>query len=128
NFIYTRRIGGQPEKIASVSGDPFADAEGRFAGYRGTARDVTKQVHAEASLRDAKEAAEAANITKSQFLANMSHELRTPLNAIIGFSDMLALGLTGELPAHRLDHVQQLEYARIINQSGQHLLDIVNDL
>jgi signal transduction histidine kinase len=52
----------------------------------------------------------------------MSHELRTPLNAIIGFSDMLAMGLTGEL------HAQQLEYARIINQSGQHLLEIVNDL
>src|ERR1043166_7673036 len=99
-----------------------------FVGYRGTARDVTAQVLAQRPPRDAKIAAEAANVAKSQFLANMSHELRTPLNAIIGFSDMLALGLTGELPAHRLDHVQQLEYARIINQSGQHLLDIVNDL
>ena len=89
---------------------------------RGTARDVTAQVMAEDRLRDAKIAAEAANVSKSQFLANMSHELRTPLNAIIGFSDMLAMGLTGELQG------QQLEYARIINQSGQHLLEIVNDL
>ncbi|MBV9151424.1 MAG: PAS domain-containing sensor histidine kinase, partial [Alphaproteobacteria bacterium] len=116
------------EQIVSISGNPVFNHEGRFVGYRGTARDVTAQVHAERRLRDAKIAAEAANVAKSQFLANMSHELRTPLNAIIGFSDMLVLGRSGELQGAPLDHAHQLEYARIINQSGQHLLDIVNDL
>jgi PAS domain S-box-containing protein len=122
DFVYRRRFKGDPERIVSISGLPVFDEADRFVGYRGTARDVTAQVMAEDRLRDAKIAAEAANVSKSQFLANMSHELRTPLNAIIGFSDMLAMGLTGELQG------QQLEYARIINQSGQHLLEIVNDL
>jgi len=122
DFVYGRQFKGDPEQIVSISGNPVFDQSDEFVGYRGTARDVTEQVMAERRLRDAKIAAEAANVSKSQFLANMSHELRTPLNAIIGFSDMLAMGLTGELQA------QQLEYARIINQSGQHLLEIVNDL
>ena len=122
DFVYRRRFKGDPERIVTISGIPVFDKADEFVGYRGTARDVTAQVMAEDRLRDAKIAAEAANVSKSQFLANMSHELRTPLNAIIGFSDMLAMGLTGELQG------QQLEYARIINQSGQHLLEIVNDL
>jgi PAS domain S-box-containing protein len=122
DFIYTRKVGAQHESIGSVSGDPFFDSSGRFLGYQGTARDITKQVLAERSLRDAKDAAEAANLAKSQFLANISHELRTPLNAILGFSEMLGRGLAGPVQA------KQEEYAGLVHQSGEHLLNIINDI
>jgi two-component system cell cycle sensor histidine kinase PleC len=67
--------------------------------------------------------AEEANHSKTAFLANMSHELRTPLNAILGFSDMIANEALGqEIPARYRD------YARDINESGAHLLSLINDL
>ena len=64
----------------------------------------------------------AANQHKSQFLARMSHELRTPLNAIIGFADAMGLGLFGPLDQ------RYREYVRHIHSSGQHLLELVNEL
>jgi len=122
NFIYTRKIGGGPERMVSISGNPIFDASGRFFGYRGTTRDVTEEILAERGLREAKTAAEAANRAKSQFLANMSHELRTPLNAILGFSQMLFQRLAGPLGE------KQVEYIDIIYRSGSHLHDIINDI
>jgi len=65
---------------------------------------------------------EAASRHKSEFLANMSHELRTPLNAVIGFSEVLAEGMFGELNA------KQAEYVRDIMESGRHLLSLINDI
>jgi PAS domain S-box-containing protein len=118
DFIYTRKIDDQTEDTASVSGNPVCDPSGRFLGYRGTARNLTEMVRADRSLRDAKEAAEEANLAKSQFLANMSHELRTPLNAVIGFSEMMEHGLAGPIG------LKQLEYAGLVHKSGQHLLNI----
>jgi PAS domain S-box-containing protein len=121
DFTYTwTNPGGQG--TASISGAPHFDRKGRFLGYRGTGRDISSQIRAERSLRDAKEAAEAANIAKSQFLANTSHELRTPLNAIIGFSEMLERGIAG--PLRR----KQKEYAGLVHESGQHLLNVINDI
>jgi signal transduction histidine kinase len=74
-------------------------------------------------LEKAKDAAENANRAKSQFLANISHELRTPLNAVIGFSSILMNQLFGPLGDNKY-----LEYAKDINDSGAHLLDIINDI
>lgn len=76
-----------------------------------------------AELARAKEDAESANRAKSNFLANTSHELRTPLNAIIGFSSILMNQLFGPLGDSKY-----LEYAKDINESGSHLLDIINDI
>ncbi len=74
-------------------------------------------------LEKAKDVAEGANRAKSQFLANISHELRTPLNAIIGFSSILMNQLFGALGDQKY-----LEYSKDINESGTHLLDIINDI
>jgi signal transduction histidine kinase len=65
---------------------------------------------------------EAASRHKSEFLANMSHELRTPLNAIIGFSEVLAEKMFGDV------NDKQAEYLQDILESGRHLLSLINDI
>ncbi len=74
-------------------------------------------------LRRLREVADQANAAKSDFLANMSHELRTPLNAIIGFSEIIEKQSYGAV-----GNAKYREYAADINQSGQHLLGIINDI
>jgi cell cycle sensor histidine kinase DivJ len=86
-------------------------------------RDVTDRKIQEQALDLARTAAEQADASKSRFLATMSHELRTPLNAIIGFSEMIV-----QEEALMLDVAQRTEYAQLINDSGQHLLSVVNGI
>ena len=86
-------------------------------------RDITERKSQEQALEDAHSEAEKAHAAKSQFLATMSHELRTPLNAIIGFSEMIVQEV--ELG---LDAARRREYAKLINDSGQHLLSVVNGI
>jgi len=86
-------------------------------------RDVTDRKHQEYALEAARAAAERADASKSQFLATMSHELRTPLNAIIGFSEMIV-----HEDAMQIDAARRKEYAQLINDSGQHLLSVVNGI
>jgi cell cycle sensor histidine kinase DivJ len=86
-------------------------------------RDVTDRKLQEQALDLARSAAEAADAAKTRFLATMSHELRTPLNAIIGFSEMIVQEQT-----LMLDAARRKEYAQLINDSGQHLLSVVNGI
>ncbi len=92
-------------------------------GFVATYVDITDRKSVEADLRRAKEEAEMASRTKTEFLANMSHELRTPLNAIIGFAEILQGQVFGALGDARYG-----EYAADIRDSGQHLLNLINDL
>ena len=86
-------------------------------------RDITRNKEDALELERAHAEAERANEAKSRFLATVSHELRTPLNAIIGFSEML----TNER-AFDLDLARRQDYARVIRESGQHLLAVVNSI
>ncbi len=99
------------------------DDEGRAYRMTGSLDDITARKQAEAALLEAKETAEIASRTKTDFLANVSHELRTPLNAIIGFSDLIKTEVFGAV-----GHKKYIDYIHTINDSGQHLLSIINDI
>ncbi len=86
-------------------------------------RDVTDRKTQEEALALARTEAERADASKTRFLATMSHELRTPLNAIIGFSEMIV-----QEDVLMIDAARRKEYAQLINDSGQHLLSVVNGI
>ncbi len=88
--------------------------------WHGIIIDTSDRKQAEQELKQAKEAAEAANKTKSIFLANMSHELRTPLNAILGFAQLMEPSANLTLP--------EKENIKIIRRSGEHLLQLINQV
>ena len=105
-------------------GESNPEAAGRLSSsVVAVTRDVTEHRRRAEELEQARAEAERADELKTRFLANVSHELRTPLNAIIGFSEVLA----GE-GAIAVDPARTREYAGIIRNSGQHLLEVVNTL
>ena len=83
-------------------------------------RDITEQKNTEVKLKKAKQKAERSDHLKSDFLANMSHEIRTPMNGIIGFAELLK--------SSNLNEKQTETYVNIINTSGNHLLNLINDI
>lgn len=99
---------------------PVENEQRELIYYVGISRDIGDLVEAENNLRQAMEAANAANYAKSEFLAHMSHELRTPLNAIMGYAQILQ-------PQQNLTPQQQ-ENLNVIYQSGEHLLTLINDI
>jgi two-component system, cell cycle sensor histidine kinase DivJ len=86
-------------------------------------RDITQRKEEEHAVAEARASAERANAAKGRFLATMSHELRTPLNAIIGFSEMLT-----KEESLCIDAKRRADYAQLINESGHHLLSVVNGI
>jgi cell cycle sensor histidine kinase DivJ len=86
-------------------------------------RDITERKSHERALIEARDAAESASRAKTAFLANMSHELRTPLNAVIGFSEVMTREIFGPVGSQRYQ-----EYSRLIHESGNHLLDLINSV
>lgn len=87
------------------------------------ARDISRSKQYEQELIHARELAEAGSRSKLHFLANVSHELRTPLSAINGFSDIMSREMFGAM-----DNKKYLEYSKLIHSSGNHLLELINDL
>lgn len=85
-------------------------------------RDISERKTHEDALETAKLESERASTDRSRFIATIGHELRTPLNAIIGFSDMLTSS------AVKVSTSDQIEYAKLINGSGRHLLSVVNSM
>lgn len=104
------------EEVLHVEARIYPVINGRMIAI---VRDISERKHLEDTLREAKEAAERADRTKSEFLAVMSHELRTPMNAIIGLSEMLTQS--------RLD-LAQSDLANTIFESSNVLLAIINDV
>ncbi|MEO1122473.1 MAG: PAS domain S-box protein [Cyanobacteria bacterium J06639_16] len=104
----------------SVNLIPDRDANGSIRGFYSLIIDISDRKRIELELQQAKEAAEAANQAKSRFIANISHELRSPLNAILGLARILK-----EEPNLSKEHQ---EHTRIIEQSGEYLLTIINQV
>ena len=104
---------------ALVRGKALFNADGRARRMVGTHADITRQKNAEADLRKAKEAAEAADRAKSEFLAVMSHEIRTPMNGVLGFTNLLLDTQLGP---------EQRDWLLTIHSSGESLLTLINDI
>ncbi|GGD99354.1 hypothetical protein GCM10011390_17690 [Aureimonas endophytica] len=121
--LYVERNGTMAEAHFAFSYTPVYDDTGTVTGLFCACNETTDQILAERAATDALQAAEEANIAKSQFLANMSHELRTPLSAIIGYAEMIIEEAEdGAAPADLARDVAKIE------SNARHLLSLINDV
>lgn len=96
------------------------DSNGITTKVIGITRDITEYITTQQEIIKAKEKAEKADKLKSAFLANMSHEIRTPINGILGFASLMEM--------KEFSRDKEIEYLRIINNSGKILLNLINDI
>jgi PAS domain S-box-containing protein len=122
NYELTARARDGTLTLVSYNASTFHDRDRRLQGVFASARDMTELKQIEQALQQKNVELEGASRMKSEFLANMSHELRTPLNAIIGFSEVLADGLIGDMTD------KQRGFIGDIFSSGKHLLSLINDI
>lgn len=101
---------------------PIRDSDNQIIGLVGTIQDITERKLAADHLRETNTQLAKATRMKDEFLANMSHELRTPLNAILGMSEVLLEQMLGEI------NPRQEKAIKLIERSGKHLLDLINDI
>lgn len=108
--------------IMEASANPIMNENGDIIGFLAIQRNITERKKFIEELKQAKQEAESANLAKSSFLANMSHELRTPLNGVLGMAQLLEGSYYGELSR------KQATFVKNILQSGNHLLELINDI
>ncbi len=127
-FETMRRCKDEKLLYVSVLASPII-VDGELVASYGIYRDITKLKRAEKALEERSNDLAKANIRlkeldwlKSMFIASMSHELRTPLNSIIGFTDIILLGMSGEI------NEEQKKQLTLVKNSASHLLELINDV
>lgn len=109
-----------PLKFVSINAHQIIGNDGEPIGIEGSIRDIDERKKSEYELIKAKEQAEESDRLKSAFLANISHEIRTPMNGILGFANLLKEPF--------LDQKMQQRYIRIIEDSGERMLNLINQI
>jgi PAS domain S-box-containing protein len=119
-FLTLQKSNGQVVTLVANS-SPILGPDGTYRGVLTSFEDVTELEEHKVELSKAKIAADDANRAKSAFLARMSHEIRTPMNAILGYTEVLQFGIE-EDPVKRDQHLSTIQ------SSGEHLLELINDI
>jgi PAS domain S-box-containing protein len=128
DYELTARTRDGQKTVVSYNATTFYDRDRRLQGVFAAARDVTERKRFEhalqesnVELKNAKSAADKANLAKSDFLSSMSHELRSPLNAILGFAQLMETAVPPPPPD------QSARISQIL-QAGWHLLNLINEI